>query len=282
MNHLPARPRNLLFAPAVRADLVAKTPTSSPDLVAIDLEDATPVAAKDRARESLPDLVDSVRGRAPVTVRVNAADSPWFADDVAALPEGLAAVIVPKIETLAGLDLIATALADAGHTTLKVVAGIETALGVADSRELLGHAVVGAAYFGAEDFIADMGGFRTYDNHEVAYARGRVALSARLAGVPAFDQVVADFRDHDRCHRECDEARAMGYAGKLCIHPGQVGIARNAFTPSPAEIDHAIRLLAAYEEATEAGIAAIDFEGRMVDEPVAAQARHVLALVDEP
>lgn len=74
----------------------------------------------------------------------------------------------------------------------------------------------------------------------------------------------------------------MGFTGKLCIHPGQVGIARNVFTPSPQELDHATRLLAAYEEATASGIAAIDFEGQMVDEPVAAQARHVLALADEP
>jgi len=282
VNHLPPRPRNLLFAPAVRPDLVVKTPASSPDLIAIDLEDATPVAAKNDARASLGDLTKAVLGRVPVTIRVNAADSAWFDDDVTALPEGLAAVIVPKIETAAGLDRVATALAQAGHRDLRVIAGIETALGVADCRELLQHPVIGAAYFGAEDFIADMGGFRTPDNVEVAYARSRVALSARLSGVPAFDQVVADFRDHDRCRRECQEARAMGYAGKLCIHPGQVGIARNVFTPSPAEIDHATRLLAAYEEATQAGIAAIDFEGHMVDEPVAAQARHVLALADDP
>lgn len=282
MNHLPARPRTLLFAPAVRPDLVAKTPTSAPDLVAIDLEDATPVSGKRDARASLPDLVASVHGRSPVTVRVNAADSAWFDDDVAALPDGLAAVIVPKIETVAGLDRIASALAAAGRPDLRIIAGIETALGVADSRDLVDHPVVAAAYFGAEDFIADMGGFRTYDNHEVAYARGLVALSARLAGIPAFDQVVADFRDHDRCHRESEEARAMGYTGKLCIHPGQVGIARNVFTPSPQEIDHATRLLAAYDEAIEAGVAAIDFEGRMVDEPVAEQARHVLALVNDP
>jgi citrate lyase subunit beta/citryl-CoA lyase len=282
MNHLPARPRNLLFAPAVRPDLIAKTPTSGPDLVAIDLEDATPVSAKDDARASLPELVQAVLGRVPVTVRVNAADSPWFDDDVAALPEGLAAVIVPKIETTSGLDRVSAALTASGQPDLRIIAGIETALGVADSRELLRHPVVGAAYIGAEDYIADMGGFRTLHNVEVAYARSRIALSARLAGIPAFDQVVADFRDHDRCRQECDEARAMGYTGKLCIHPGQVGIARNAFTPSPQEIDHATRLLAAYEEATDAGVAAIDFEGHMVDEPVAAQARHVLALADDP
>ena len=280
MNHLPLHPRNLLFAPAVRPDLVTKMPMSSPDVIAIDLEDATPVNAKADARAALPQLMKDVEGRVPVTIRVNAADSPWFDADVAALPDGLAAVVVPKIETTEGLDRVAAALRAAGHGDLRVLAGIETALGVADCRQLLAHPVIGSAYFGAEDFIADMGGFRTLHNVEVAYARSRVALAAHLASIPAFDQVVSDFRDHDRFRHECDEARAMGYSGKLCIHPGQVAIARNEFSPSPEEIDHATRLLAAYEEATTAGIAAIDFEGQMVDEPVANQARHVLSLAD--
>jgi citrate lyase subunit beta/citryl-CoA lyase len=281
MKHLPTRPRNLLFAPAVRPDLVAKMPASSPDLIAIDLEDATPVNAKDDARTTLPELMKAVVGRVPVTIRINAPDSPWFDDDLVALPEGLAAILVPKIETTDGLERVAAALVATGHPDLRIVAGIETALGVADCRQLLLHPVVGAAYFGAEDYIADMGGLRTLHNTEVLYARSRVALAARLAGRPAFDQVVADFRDHDRFRHESHEARAMGYSGKLCIHPGQVGIARNEFSPSPAEIDHATRLLDAYEEATSAGVAAIDFEGQMVDEPVAAQARHVIALADD-
>ena len=115
MNHLPLHPRNLLFAPAVRPDLVTKMPMSSPDVIAIDLEDATPVNAKADARAALPQLMKDVEGRVPVTIRVNAADSPWFDEDVAALPDGLAAVVVPKIETTEGLDRVAAALRAAGH-----------------------------------------------------------------------------------------------------------------------------------------------------------------------
>ncbi|MDG2026509.1 MAG: CoA ester lyase [Acidimicrobiales bacterium] len=277
---LPARLRSLLFAPAVRPDLVAKMPATGADLIAIDLEDATPVIAKADAHASLPDLMASVSGQIAVSVRVNDPTTEWFDDDVAALPDGLAAIVVPKVETVEGLDRVAAALAHHGRADVPVVAGIETALGVADARLTLAHPAVGAAYFGAEDFIADMGGVRTASNHEVHMARSQVALAARLADVPALDQVVADFRDGDRSRREGEEARAMGFGGKLCIHPSQVIIANDVFTPSPEDLDRAHRLLEAYERASAEGLAAIDFEGEMVDEPVARQARRLLSLAD--
>lgn len=280
MSSLPVRLRSLLFAPAVRPDLVAKMPATGADLLAIDLEDATPVAAKVDARNAVADLVTPLLDTAAVSVRVNGPDTEWFADDIAALPHGLRAVVVPKIERLADLDELAAALMSSGQEGLAVIAGLETALGVADARPLLAHPVVTAAYFGAEDFIADMGGFRTAENLEVHHARAAVALAGRLADIPVLDQVVADFRDDERSRREGHQARAMGYAGKLCIHPSQVAIAAEVFTPSPDEVDRASRLLAAYGEASANGVAAIDFEGQMVDEPVAAQARRLLTLAD--
>ena len=161
-----------------------------------------------------------------------------------------------------------------------MLAGLETALGVADARSLLAHPRVVAGYFGAEDFIADMGGVRTDDNGEVLYARSAVALAGRLAGAPVLDQVVTDFRNDERFSCEAAEARALGYGGKLCIHPGQVAIANEAFVPTANEVDRAKRLLVAYETASAAGVAAIDFEGQMVDEPLATQARRVIALAD--
>ncbi|MEJ7801529.1 MAG: aldolase/citrate lyase family protein, partial [Ilumatobacter sp.] len=126
----------------------------------------------------------------------------------------------------------------------------------------------------------DMGGVRTADNHEVAFARASVALAGRVAGVPVLDQVVTDFHNDDRFEREAVEARAMGYQGKLCIHPGQVTSANRSFVPSPDEVERARRLLRAYDDASAKGVAAIDFEGQMVDEPLASQARRVLALAD--
>lgn len=248
----------------------------------IDCEDATPVSRKDEARvhavEQGAALV-ATKSTA-VFVRVNGTDTPWFGDDVAtALAPGLAGVIVPKIETVDQLDQVAAALDQAGHPTLGVLAGVETALGVADARELLRHPRVRAAYFGAEDFVADMGGVRTSGNAEVSWARAQVALAGRLADVGVIDQIVADYSDTERYRRESQEARALGYMGKLCIHPDQVAVALEAFSPSEDEIAHAQALIEAYAEANAAGTGVIVVDGQMVDEALVAQARRLIAAV---
>lgn len=278
---LPRRLRSLLFAPAVRPDLLRKMPRTDADAIVIDLEDATPPDAKDTGRVEMRSAVADLAGQLPILVRVNDDTTPWHDDDLDSLPtEGLAGLVMPKIETIAGLDSLAARLADRG-LDMPVIGGVETALGVADARSLLAHDLISAAYFGAEDFIADLGGVRTASNDEVAYARAQVALAGRLAEVTVVDQVVADFTDDDRCRRECLEARSMGYGGKLCIHPSQVAIANAAFLPSSEEIDRARRLLKAYDDAKAQGVASVAFEGQMVDEPVAVQARRVLAQADD-
>ncbi|NDH96582.1 MAG: CoA ester lyase [Actinobacteria bacterium] len=270
-----------MFAPAVRPDLLRKMPRTGADAIVIDLEDATPPDAKDAGRVEMRSAVADLAGQLPILVRVNDDTTPWHDDDLDSLPtEGLAGIVVPKIETIAGLDSLAARLTDRG-LDMPVIGGVETALGVADARPLLAHDVVSAAYFGAEDFIADLGGVRTASNDEVAYARAQVALAGRLADVTVIDQIVADFTDDDRCRRECLQARAMGYGGKLCIHPSQVAIANEAFLPSSEEIDRARRLLEAYDDAKAQGVASVAFEGQMVDEPVARQARRVLAQADD-
>jgi len=278
---LPRRLRSLLFAPAVRPDLLRKMPRTGADAIVIDLEDATPPDAKDTGRAEMRSAVADLTGQLPILVRVNDDTTPWHDDDLDSLPtEGLAGIVVPKIETIAGLDSLAERLTARG-LDMSVIGGVETALGVADARSLLAHDVISAAYFGAEDFIADLGGVRTASNDEVAYARAQVALAGRLADVTVIDQIVADFTDDDRCLQECLQARAMGYGGKLCIHPSQVAIANEAFLPSSEEIDRARRLLEAYDNAKAQGVASVAFEGQMVDEPVARQARRVLAQADD-
>ena len=278
---LPRRLRSLLFAPAVRPDLLRKMPRTDADAIVIDLEDATPPDAKDTGRVEMRSAVADLAGQLPILVRVNDDTTPWHDDDLDSLPtEGLAGIVVPKIETIAGLDSLAERLTARG-LDMSVIGGVETALGVADARPLLAHDVISAGYFGAEDFIADLGGVRTASNDEVAYARAQIALAGRLADVTVIDQIVADFTDDDRCRRECLEARAMGYGGKLCIHPSQVSIANAAFLPSSEEIDRARRLLEAYDDAKAQGVASVAFEGQMVDEPVARQARRVLAQADD-
>lgn len=266
--------RSMLFAPAVRPDMFAKLPTRGADAVILDLEDAVPVARKDEARTAVAQAAPGlIQAGCTVFVRVNGADTPWMADDIAqAVVPGVTAILLPKVESAAAPDAVAGLL----DPHVKVIAGIETALGVADARLALAHARVDAAYFGAEDLMADMGGVRTESNAEVAYARSHVALAGRLANVALYDQVTTRFDDDTRFSREATEARNLGYVGKMCIHPRQVALANEAFSPSPAEVARAQRLVSAYEAGVADGLAAIDFEGDMVDEPLATQARRLL------
>jgi citrate lyase subunit beta/citryl-CoA lyase len=266
MTALP-RWRSLLFVPGNRPELAAKAPRSAPDAVVLDLEDAVPPAAKAEARAAVRRAAAELAGVVPVCVRVNPPGTAWFAEDAAALPDDVAAVVVPKVDSAAQVREMAGALGDRA-----VVAGLETVRGVADAREVLVPPVA-ACYFGAEDYVADLGGVRTPGNAEVIWARSFVAVAARLAGVPALDMVTIDFRAGDRFRAEAREARAMGYAGKMCIHPAQVPLAHEAFRPTAEETDWARRLLAAFEAA---GGDTIAFEGQMVDEVVAARARAVV------
>jgi citrate lyase subunit beta/citryl-CoA lyase len=243
--------------PGDRPDLAAKAPRSSPDVIVLDLEDAVPAAGKVGARTAVAAAVAALAGRT-VLVRVNPPATEWHEGDVAALPPGIAGVVVPKYE--APIDL-----------EVPVVAGLETVRGVADARSILDG--VAACYFGAEDYVADLGGVRTAGNAEVATARALVGIAARLAGVPALDMVTLDFGDTGRFTAEAAEARALGYSGKLCIHPAQVGPANEAFVPSAEEVDRAERLLATFDAG---GGATVAFEGQMVDEVIARQARAVL------
>ncbi len=279
MGALP-RMRSVLFAPASRPDVLEKLPRSEPDAVVIDLEDAVPADGKVAARQHARELGGRLALEHPalaVHVRVNAVSSPWFATDVEeALGPWLAGVVVPKLESAADVESVARALEGAGLAGTNVVAGIESVAGVARVEDVL-RPPVAVAYFGAEDFIADIGGVRTDAGREVLYARSRVALAAHMAGVHAIDQIVASFSDADRFLADASEGRAIGYRGKLCIHPSQVALAHQVFSPSEAELDRARRLLAAYEEAERAGEAAIVFEGEMVDEPMARRARAILA-----
>ena len=276
------RLRSLLIAPASRPDMCAKLPRSGPDGVVLDLEDAVAPAAKAEARTQARVAAAELRSLYPdlaVFVRVNSPGTEWFADDVAeGLDEGLTGVVVPKLESGAQVDQVLDALNQADRSHLRIMAGIETAAGAAQAADVLEHPQVSAAYFGAEDFITDMGGVRTDEGLEVLYARSQVALAARLAGVPVLDQVVTAFGDDERFLADAAVGRSIGYSGKICIHPAQVPLANQCFSPSPTERDRARALLAVWDEALARGQASVAFEGQMVDEPLARRAR---ALLDE-
>lgn len=267
-------PRSLLFVPASRPDMIGKLHRWRPDAVVIDLEDAVPAAAKDAARHiglAAAGALD-LPGTA-VLVRINPAGSPWFADDLRAVARaGVKGVVLPKYSAPAALVEVRAAL----PSDARIVTGVETVRGVAGCRDLLARGV-DAAYFGAEDYIADLGGYRTDDGLEVLYARSEVMLACRLAGIGAIDQAVTAIRDDARFTADAQAGRALGYTGKICVHPGQVALAHQAFTPSPAEVERARAVL---QLATEHGVGTVD--GQMVDDVHLRMAQQVLARADEP
>jgi citrate lyase subunit beta / citryl-CoA lyase len=271
------RLRSVLFAPANRRELVLKMPNSGPDAVVLDLEDAVPAAAKAAARADARELVPVLRAAHPelaVFVRVNAPTTAWFAADIGELSHDVTGVVVPKVESPGQLDVVAGIVHNTGPPALFV--GLETVAGVQRCEEILGAHDIRACYFGAEDFVADLGGVRTQEGLEVLYARSKVAIAARIAGVTAVDQIVTSFRAEDQFRADAAAGRSLGYRGKLCIHPAQVPLANAAFTPSGEAVARARRIIDAYEAATREGRASIDFEGQMIDEALVVQARALL------
>ena len=272
------RYRSVLFAPGNRSDLIEKLPRAKPDAVVIDLEDAIPSndTAKTEAREIAQDAVLKLLASKPdcaVFLRVNAVSSRWFeADAQIALDLGLTGVVIPKLEYAEQLGIIKQAFAG---RALKIIAGIETALGVENVRELLGQPIT-AAYFGAEDFIADMNGIRTSQGLEILYPRSQVVLAARVHGKQAFDIIEAKFRDLEAFRISAEIGRSLGYTGKMCIHPDQVTIANQVFSPSTSDLERAKKLLETYQTAASSGIGVIEFDGQMIDEPMLARARAML------
>lgn len=257
------RVRSLLYAPANRRDLLAKFPRYEADILALDLEDGTPPAERPQARSGLAESVRIARGDrgARVFVRVNPAGTADFGPDLEAVRgSGADGLIVAK--TAGAEDLRGLA------TELPVIAGIESIIGVLHAVEIASAPGVCAVYFGAEDFAAEMGGARTRGGLEVLYARSRVVLAAKAAGVRAIDQVVLDFRDDEFFLEDARAARELGYDGKMCIHPRQLAIANEVFSPSANEVRQARRLVVLYEAAMARGQATIDVDGRMVDGPL--------------
>ena len=254
--------------------MLAKAARSRPDAVIVDLEDAVAPGAKEQARDTAMRALAAQRpGVDRVLLRINGVGTPWYEADMAAAATAIGAghmdgVVLPKYERVGELTELRAAL-PAGAL---VIVGLESALGVADARTLLAERP-DAAYFGAEDYIADLGGRRTRESTEVLYARSQVCLAARLAGVAALDQVVVAVRDAEAFRADAEQARAFGFPGKICLHPIQVAIAHEVFTPSAPEIAHARAVL----QAADAGVGLVD--GQMVDAVHVAMARATLARI---
>ena len=248
-----------LFVPANRPERYGKAAASGADAVIVDLEDAVAVEDKDAARATL--AASALPDRA--MVRINAAGTRWHAADLAAMRSlKLGGVMLPKAESA---DHIAAVRAVTGD--LPVVALIESARGLAAAREIARHA--DRLAFGYLDFSADLGA--SMERDALLSARAEIVLASRLAGRPApLEGVTPSFDDAALVEDDARHAAAMGFGGKLCIHPKQLAPTRAGFRPAAADIAWAERIAAS-------GDGAVSIDGQMVDAPVRLRAQRILA-----
>jgi citrate lyase subunit beta / citryl-CoA lyase len=278
--------RSFLFAPANRLDLVKKFLRLKVDCFVVALEDGTPEPEKESGRETALEGVRFLRDKGVeslIFIRTNSPASKHHRENLrSAVVDGVDGVVIPKLGVVEEVEdaerVLASREGSIGVSGLRIIVGIETALGVQNAIQLAAASDrICAVYFGAEDFAADMGARRTTEGFEVLYARSRVVLGARLAGVTAIDQAVTEIRDDERFRQDARRGKDLGYSGKICVHPRQAELANEIFSPSQDEVEHSRRLIEAYEDALRKGVGTIDFEGQMIDGPLLKRAQAVLA-----
>jgi citrate lyase subunit beta/citryl-CoA lyase len=254
-----------LFVPGDRPERFAKAAASAADSIIIDLEDAVDASSKDAARANL--LAHEVTGK-PVMVRINGEGTPWWADDLEALGKArVDVVLVPKAETKAAMEAAARAVG----RDVPTIALVESAVGLERLADILSASRVLCASFGSLDYALDMGCEPTWE--PLLYTRSRIVYQSRLAGLAApLDGVTLAIDDPDLVQEEAMLARAMGFGGKLSIHPKQIAPAAAAFRPSEKDVAWAERVLAAVTSD-----AAVKVDGQMIDKPLVEKARRIMA-----
>jgi citrate lyase subunit beta/citryl-CoA lyase len=285
--------RSLLFAPGSRPELLLKAQGGGADALIFDLEDSVAANAKDEARANVATVL--AQGlKKPTYLRIHNPRAGDFASDLGILKMAgdltqVMGVVVPKAERPDDLLAVAAVLAEleTGHglppNRLDIVPLIETCLGLRNTYDLCVATprVGGVALASAEegDFMVDLGGRWTPHSRALAYPRGKMVVDARAAGVEwIVDGVFMNLQDLDALRAECLLARELGCAGKMAIHPSQVPVMHEVFTPSAEEIEHARGLLAAFREGEARGVGAVKYRGMMVDYANVRLAERTLAL----
>lgn len=252
-----------LFVPATRPERFAKAAQSGADAIIIDLEDAVAAADKDAAREGLA-------GRelppVPLILRVNGIGTPWHEKDLAmaaALP--FDAVMLPKSETAGDIASVRALIG-----SKPIMALVETARGVAEAAAIARSDGVERLAFGSVDFCSDLGCAHEWD--ALLHARSAIILASRVAGIAApIDGVTLQLDDDAQAGEDARKASALGFTGKLCIHPRQVRPVLAGFTPRAEEVEWAQRVAGVGDQG------AVSVDGLMVDPPVLRRARQILA-----
>lgn len=282
--------RSLLFIPGNRAHMLEKGLASAADVLVPDLEDSVPLEEKANARTVAAQFLPKpfAAGRALIP-RVNSLDTGLLEDDLrAVVGPHILGVSVGKIQGPQDIatvsHLLGTIEAQLRLTPgeIKLVPWIESAKAIVHAYEICKASPrIIAVGFGAEDFTHDMGVERQPDDSEIDYARNAVCIAARAAEVLALDTPYFQFRDSGGLRRDALAAKRRGFKGKFAIHPAQIDIINELFSPSAAEIEHARRVVAAFAEAERQGRGSTSLDGSVVDVPVVKRARALLEATEK-
>ena len=291
-NDTPIRPaRSWLFAPGDSERKMTKAASGLADIVLIDLEDSVVPQAKAAAREAAAEFIASRDDRHRLWVRVNPLDGEWTAPDLdAIMPARPGGILLPKAEGRADLDTLDTMLgereADAGiavGTTPVAALVTETPAAMFTTGSYAGAPRLTAMTWGAEDLSSALGAsemFGADGEYLPTYelARSLCLLGAKAAGVTPLETIMSDFRDLDGLQKRARKCWRAGFRGMLAIHPAQVPVINEAFSPSAQEVRHAHAVVQAFEDSPGAGTVGVD--GKMLDRPHLAQARDMIALAE--
>jgi citrate lyase subunit beta/citryl-CoA lyase len=272
--------RSLLYVPASSERFVAKAAERGADAIILDLEDAVAPSEKVAARNNLANTVPMVgKNGAAVFVRINAEPERLRADAEAAVKAGAFGLFVPKSRDPKALVELGRWLEplETNRKPCVLVPMIEDPGAVLDARSIATASPrVYALVTGGEDLATALNAEPTPE--VLTLPKLLVLYAAKASGVLCWGllRTVADYSDLAGIERAAREARAHGIDGSTCVHPAVVPILNKAFSPSPEELDHARRLVETYEKAQASGLGAVEFEGKMIDEPVAQRARALL------
>lgn len=278
--------KSFLFAPGNHPRKLEKAFGLGADAVILDLEDAVPPAEKAAARNAVIEAMNRPRTCAGY-VRINGLDSEHWRQDVTELvgEAPVDGMVVPKVDSTDDIvradELISEREDQCGLSpgTITLIALVETARGVEGVMDIAGASPrLRCLALGGGDYTLDLNYQWTEDEEVLAYARSRLTHATRVAGLEAaIDTVVLEINDDERFRDSARRGRRYGFGGKLCIHPRQVTICNEVFSPTPAELAWAREVLAAFEQAEAAGSASIQVQGQFVDYAIVKRAQRLLA-----
>lgn len=278
-----------MFVPGNNRTRIAEAIASEVDVVVLDLEDLVPIAEKVHARETVVDILQTTKSdNKLIGVRINSWQSPFGKDDIRAVVKARPALLrLPKCNCVEDMqeadELISKAEEEAGIAvgTTKVIASIESALGIINSYQIAKSAkrLIGLG-LGVEDYTTDLRTVRSTKGLEIEllYGRSQLVVSCRAAGIKAIDGAFLDASDEEGLIAETQMIKQLGFDGKGLIGPSQIAAVHKVFAPTEKEVAFAEKVVAAFRKAEQEGSFYVFVDDKLVDPPVLAKAERILEL----